>query len=82
STRGPKALVEGRLAGAGLDATTVEPLPPEGPLWGLPNVIITPHVSPGRDRLGGELVRSWCENIRRFAEGEPLLGQVDRDAGY
>jgi phosphoglycerate dehydrogenase-like enzyme len=76
------ALSEGRIAGAGLDATAVEPLPAESPLWGMPNVIITPHVSPGRDRMVEELVSFWCENIRRFAEGEPLGGVVDRDARY
>jgi phosphoglycerate dehydrogenase-like enzyme len=77
-----EALRAGRIAGAGLDATAVEPLPEDSPLWDLPNVIITPHVAPGRDRLGEHLVDYWCENIRRFAEGEPLLGRVDRQAGY
>ena len=76
------ALKEGRLAGAGLDATAVEPLPADSPLWDLPNVIITPHISPGRDRVGGALVDFWCENIRRFTEGEPLRGVVDRQARY
>lgn len=76
------ALRAGRLAGAGLDATAVEPLPVESPLWELPNVIITPHVSPGRDRFAGEAVAFWRENIRRFVEGEPLLGVVDRQARY
>lgn len=76
------ALREGRIAGAGLDATAVEPLPAESPLWEMPNVIITPHVSPGRDRMGHELVDFWCDNIRRFAEGRPLRGVVDRHARY
>lgn len=76
------ALRAGTIAGAGLDSVATEPLPPESPLWSLPNVIITPHVSPGRDRFGSEVVTFWCENVRRFAEGEPLLGVVDRTAGY
>jgi phosphoglycerate dehydrogenase-like enzyme len=76
------ALREGRIAGAGLDATILEPLPADSPLWDLPNVIITPHVAPGRDQLGRELAAFWCENIRRFVEGEPLLGVVDRQARY
>jgi phosphoglycerate dehydrogenase-like enzyme len=76
------ALQTGRLAGAGLDATAVEPLPADSPLWALPNVIITPHVAPARDRLHEHIVEFWCDNIRRFAEGQPMLGMVDRDAGY
>lgn len=76
------ALQAGRIAGAGLDATAIEPLPAESPLWGMPNVIITPHISPGRDRIGGEIVAFWCENIRRFAEGKPLHGNVDRRVRY
>lgn len=38
-----RALESGRLRGAGLDVTAVEPLPPESPLWGMPNVVITAH---------------------------------------
>jgi phosphoglycerate dehydrogenase-like enzyme len=76
------ALRSGRLAGAGLDATAVEPLPASSPLWEMPNVIITPHVAPARDRLGEHMVDFWCENIRRFAEGHEMLGAVDRLAGY
>jgi phosphoglycerate dehydrogenase-like enzyme len=76
------ALHDGRLAGAGLDATAAEPLPAESPLWAMPNVIITPHIAPGRDRVGREVVDFWCENIRRFAEGEPMRGAVDRHARY
>ena len=76
------ALQTGRIAGAGLDSLTPEPLDAESPLWTMPNVIITPHVSPGRDKIGEQMVAFWRENIRRFAEGEPLLGLVDRDGGY
>jgi phosphoglycerate dehydrogenase-like enzyme len=77
-----EALRDGRLAGAGLDAVAVEPLASDSPLWDLPNVIITPHTSAVTDRLGDHFVDFWAENIRRFAEGEPLLGGVDRHAGY
>lgn len=76
------ALQSGRLAGAGLDATAVEPLPASSPLWTMQNVIITPHVAPARDQLGEQMVAFWCENIRRFVAGAALLGVVDRDAGY
>jgi phosphoglycerate dehydrogenase-like enzyme len=76
------ALREGRLAGAGLDAFATEPLPAESPFWSLPNVIVTPHTSAITDRLGDHFVDFWCENVRRFADGEPLLGLVDKEAGY
>ncbi len=76
------ALENGSIAGAGLDSTTVEPLPEDSPLWAMPNVIITPHVGPGTDELGKSLVDFWCENIRRFAENEPLLDTVDRHSEY
>jgi phosphoglycerate dehydrogenase-like enzyme len=76
------ALRAGRIAGAGLDAVAAEPLAPDSPLWDLPNVIITPHTSAVTDRLGDHFVDFWAENIRRFAEGQRLLGEVDRQAGY
>jgi phosphoglycerate dehydrogenase-like enzyme len=76
------ALRGGRLAGAGLDSFAVEPLPEDSPLWGLPNVIVTPHVGNGRDSAGAQVIAFMCENIRRFAAGEPLLGVVDRHARY
>ena len=76
------ALSRGRIAGAGLDSTVVEPLPEDSPLWAMSNVIITPHVAPGTDGLGALLVDYWGENIRRFAEDGPLLGIVDRHLAY
>lgn len=76
------ALTAGQIAGAGLDALAVEPLPDTSPLWELPNVLITPHTSAITDRLGDRFVDFWGENIRRFAEGEQLLGMVNKEAGY
>jgi phosphoglycerate dehydrogenase-like enzyme len=75
------ALRDGRLAGAGLDVTDPEPLPPAHGLWQADNVIITPHVSgrgsdPNRRRL---LV---IENIRRYLAGDALLNVVDAGRGY
>lgn len=77
-----EALEAGQIAGAGLDVTATEPLPESSPLWGLPNVIITPHVSAITDRLGDNFVAFWRDNVRRFADGEPLRGLVDKEAGY
>ena len=77
-----KALQDGRLAGACLDVTDPEPLPSDHPLWSMPNVVITPHVS-GRSALTGERRRTlYLENLRRFGAGEPLLNVVDKKAGY
>lgn len=76
------ALQSGQIAGAGLDVTTIEPLPADSPLWSLPNAVITPHVANGRDRSLDQTIAFMRENIRRFAEGEPLLGIVDRHARY
>ena len=76
------ALQEGRLAGAGLDTTAEEPLAAASPLWAMPNVIITPHIATCGVLADSEVIAFWCENIRRFAAGEPLLGTVDRRARY
>jgi phosphoglycerate dehydrogenase-like enzyme len=68
-----RALAENRIMGAGLDAFAREPLPPESPLWDLPNVLMTPHVggNGGRDswRRLRDLVR---DNTRRYLSGAPL----------
>ncbi len=75
------ALQDGRLAGAGLDVTDPEPLPPEHGLWQADNVIITPHVSGrGSDRNRYRLL--VLENIRRYLAGDALLNVVDAGRGY
>ena len=62
--------------------TATVPLDDSSPLWDFPNVIITPHIATETVRMSQDVVDFWCENIRRFAESEPLLGLVDREAGY
>jgi phosphoglycerate dehydrogenase-like enzyme len=77
-----EALEGGRLGGAALDVTEPEPLPGDHPLWSHPNVLITPHVATAPEaeiRHAAERIRA---NVERFANGEELLGVVDRDAGY
>jgi phosphoglycerate dehydrogenase-like enzyme len=76
------ALAEGAVAGAMLDVTDPEPLPSDHPLWGLPNVIITPHTSALSPRSSARLVECFCENLRRWLRGEPLLNEVDLERGY
>ena len=77
-----KALDEQRLAGAGVDVTDPEPLPPDHPLWKFDNVIITPHIAGRSDRDRERMVGTVKENIRRFVAGKPLLNVVDKAKGY
>lgn len=76
------ALSRGRLGGAGLDVFDHEPLDPNSPLWGLPNVIITPHTAAVRTDHWDVATELFAENLRRFERGEPLLNVVDKAAGY
>ena len=76
------ALKSGRLAGAGLDVTDPEPLPADNPLWHLPNVIITPHVSADTAVSQEQRNAVMVENLRRYAAGEPMLSVVDIERGY
>ena len=74
-----QALTDGEIAGAGLDVYEIEPLPPEHPLWSMPNVILTPHVAAEEGRhLGERRYQVIAENMRRFSKGEPLLNVVDK----
>lgn len=76
------AVLEGRLAGAGLDAHEVEPLPPESLFWDMPNVIVTPHHG-ATTPLTGERGRAiMLANVARWVRGEPLRNVVDAEAGY
>jgi phosphoglycerate dehydrogenase-like enzyme len=68
-----EALRVGRIGGAGLDVFDQEPLPPESPLWDLPNVLITPHTTPQVPDRTGRSLEIICENARRYRAGEPML---------
>ncbi len=76
------ALQEGVIGGAALDVTDPEPLPSDHPLWSLPNCIITPHVGNTPEMAVPLLSERIATNVRRFAQGEPLVGPVDVDLGY
>jgi phosphoglycerate dehydrogenase-like enzyme len=69
------ALREGRIGGAALDVTAVEPLPAGSSLWDAPNVILTPHAAGGRPLGADELIAA---NMRAFLAGEPLRNVVER----
>jgi len=77
-----QALKEGQIAGAALDVFHQEPLPPESPLWRLPNVILSPHVTGFTPHYDGRAAQLFTENLRRYVAGEPLLNVVDKTQGY
>lgn len=76
------ALRDGQIAGAALDTFEQEPLPPDHPLWRLPNVTITPHATANSPRMHERQIALFLENLRRFQGGAPLLNIVDKTAGY
>jgi phosphoglycerate dehydrogenase-like enzyme len=76
------ALREGRLAGAGLDVTEIEPLAPESPLWDAPNIVISPHTAGDSSEKERRCVEILIENLRRYARGETLVNLVDKRRGY
>ena len=77
-----RALHEGWIAGAGLDAHSREPLPPDSPFWTAPNTIITPHNSATSPLSRERRIDIFIENLERFLAGEPLRSVVNKEAGY
>lgn len=77
-----EALRIGHLRGAGLDVTATEPLPPESPLYDLPQVLITPHVGAQSSPRYDDSTRLICENLRRYLTGKPLYNIVDKRLGF
>ncbi len=79
-----KALNEGRLAGAALDVMQHEPLPKDDPLWEAKNILLTPHVAGNmtinftKDRA----VDMFCEDLKNYSRGWPLLHTVNKKLGY
>jgi len=76
------ALRSGRIAGAGLDVSEPEPLPPGHPLWDIPNVILTPHIAVASEDLLQRMLVLTGENLRRYIAGEAMLSVVDLSRGY
>lgn len=77
-----KALDEGWIAGAGIDAHGVEPLPADSPFWDAPNTIITPHNGATSHQTPRRGLEIFLENLRRHLAGESLVNVVDLEAGY
>lgn len=74
------ALEKGSLGGALLDVFDTEPLPPDDPLWRVPNLQITPHVAAHSD--ASQMAALFVKNYRHFADSEPLEFVVDLGSGY
>ena len=77
-----KSLDSKRLTGAGVDVVDPEPLPAGNSLWKFENVIITPHIAGRSDLDNARMLGIVKDNIRRFAEGLPLVNVVDKQKGY
>jgi phosphoglycerate dehydrogenase-like enzyme len=76
------ALTSGQLAGAALDVVDTEPLPADSPLWRIPNLVISPHMSGDYEGFAPDLVDMFAVNLRRWLAGEPLNNIVDISLGY
>ena len=77
-----RALQEGWIAGAGLDVTDPEPLPPESPLWAMPTVILGQHTSGSSPFNADRITTIFQENLGRFLRDEPLQNVIDKSLGY
>jgi phosphoglycerate dehydrogenase-like enzyme len=77
-----QALAEKRIAGAAVDVFAQEPPPAGHPLYGLGNVLVSPHVSGFLPSYDDKCADLFAENLRRYLEGAPLLNLVDRAKGY
>jgi phosphoglycerate dehydrogenase-like enzyme len=76
------ALKEKRIAGAALDVTEPEPLPADDPLWTAGNIMITPHTAAWSEASSDRALNIFCENVRRYVNGLPLMNVVDKKRGY
>ena len=77
-----EGLRSGSIAGAGFDAVETEPLPDDSPLWDMPNVLISPHVSGDSPQTWERRYRIFKDNLARYLKGDPLLHICDKRAGF
>jgi phosphoglycerate dehydrogenase-like enzyme len=77
------AIENGEIAGCGLDVFETEPLPADHKLWGLPNVLMTPHIAiKDAENIAERRFEIILENARRFANDEPLRNVVNKPVWY
>ncbi|WP_181767718.1 D-2-hydroxyacid dehydrogenase [Streptomyces albidus (ex Kaewkla and Franco 2022)] len=77
-----EALTSRRIAGAALDVFAEEPLPADSPLWEVPGLVISPHMSGDTIGWRDDLAEQFLDNFDRWEAGEPLLNVVDKGLGY
>jgi len=77
-----RALLSKTIRAAALDVFQTEPLPAGSPLWGLENLLITPHSAALTERLWDRHYIRVTENLRRYLTGKPLLGEVPKQKVY
>jgi phosphoglycerate dehydrogenase-like enzyme len=77
-----RALRDGWIAGAGLDVTEEEPLPSESPLYSMPNVILTPHISGNSAHYDTRLAALFADNLKRYRTGQQLQNRYEPSRGY
>jgi phosphoglycerate dehydrogenase-like enzyme len=77
-----EALRSGQIGGAALDVFEREPLPQGSPLWTMPRVLVSPHMSADAFGWREQLAELFLDNLRRWCAGEPLRNVVDKDLGY
>lgn len=77
-----RALESGQLGGAALDVAPGEPLPPEHPLFTLPNVAMTPHTAGASQLRAQKNVARFIRNLENAQTAQPFEGVVDKHAGY
>ena len=76
------ALQEGKLAGAALDVVEHEPLDPASSLWGMDNVLISPHGAYNSDSVVDDMRQVFISNAQRFVRGDALTNVHDFQRGY
>lgn len=77
-----EALATGRLGGACLDVFAAEPLPADSPLWGMDNVLVSPHSASTVATENARLTELFLDNLERFAGGRPLRNRYEPERGY
>jgi phosphoglycerate dehydrogenase-like enzyme len=76
------ALHTGQVGFAALDVFATEPLPPESPLWSLPNVLISPHTAALSKHEDRRIAEVFCDNATRLLDGQPLRNVINTEEFY